>query len=468
MLFTVSTTRAPATDLGYLLHKHPDRHQVFDLSFGKAHVFYPEATAERCTAALQLEIDPVGLVRSFRAPGKQRLLEHYVNDRPYVASSFFSVALNAVFRSALGGRCAARQQLADSALPLVASIHCLPSRGGEALLRRLFEPLGYEVECTPFPLDAKHPDWGRSPYFEVTIKGNKRLRDLLRHLYVLVPVLDREKHYWVGDDEVEKLLRHGEGWLDAHPERELIASRYLKFRGNLARLALRRLAGEDVPAQAADRSRPDRERSLETPMRLGELRLQAIVRVLRDRNPASVLDLGCGEGRLLRELLKETRIERITGMDVSSAALETARRRLRLEDMPDPQRRRISLIQGSLTYRDARLAGFDAAIAAEVVEHIEPDRIDAFERAVFEFAKPGTVVITTPNIEYNAILPGLQPGGFRHPDHRFEWTRAEFADWANRAGAKFGYRVHVSGIGDEHPVHGPPTQMAVLRDASAG
>ena len=465
MLFTVSTTHAPATDLGYLLHKHPDKHQVFDLPFGKAHVFYPEASPARCTAALQLEIDPIGLVRNFKAGGKQRLLEHYVNDRPYAASSFFSVALNKVFRSALSGRCPARQELADSKLPLQATIHCLPSPGGEPLLRRLFEPLGYAVETTSFPLDAKHPAWGDSPYFRVTIRGNERLCNLLRHLYVLVPVLDREKHYWVGDDEVEKLLRHGEHWLQAHPEKELIASRYLKSQRSLARLALQRLAGDDGFGGSGDQRRQDREQSLEAPLRLGELRLQAITEVLREQDPGSVVDLGCGAGKLLEQLLKLRRIEKIVGMDVSSASLEIAERRLRLADMPDRQRRRIALVNGSLTYRDSRLCGFDAA---EVIEHIDPDRIEAFERAVFEFARPAMVIVTTPNSEYNAAFAGMKPGSFRHPDHRFEWNRSEFGDWARRVCDRNNYRARITGIGDEHPAFGTPTQMAIFSVADAG
>ena len=463
MLLTISTTHSPATDLGFLLHKHPDRLQSFDVSFGKAHVFYPEATEERCTAAMQLEIYPIGLVRNIRGPGRHRLLEDYVNDRPYVASSFFSVALNRVYRSALAGSSSERPELAASEMPLEAVVHCLPSRGGESVLRRLFEPLGYEVSVQSHPLDPHFDAWGDSPYFTLKIAGPKRLCDLLRHLYVLIPVLDSRKHYWVGDEEVEKLLRHGEDWLQSHPEKELIASRYLKHRRSLARAALERLTqGEEAPVSEEE---PDREQGLEVPLRLNDHRTAAIVAAVKSTEAETVVDLGCGEGKLVRELLRMRKLRKIVGMDVSSVALEFAERRLRLQEMPENQRRRVQLLHGSVTYRDVRLDGLDVAVAAEIIEHIDPDRLGAFERCVFEFAKPGAVIVTTPNIEYNATFENMGPGQLRHPDHRFEWTRAEFAAWCAEVCQKYGYGAEQSGIGDAHPDFGTPTQMAIFKRA---
>lgn len=242
MLLTISTTHRPATDLGYLLHKNPSRPQSFKLSFGTAHVVYPEASDDRCTAALILDLDPIGLVRGRRGlEGEGGLLMQYVNDRPYVASSFLSVAISQVFRSALAGRSKDREALTQAELPLEAGLAVVPCRGGESFLRRLFEPLGYEVAANAEPLDPTVPDWGASRYYTVQLRAQKRLADLLTHLYVLVPVLDDEKHYWVGDDEVEKLVRHGEGWLSTHPERDVIAARYLKHRHSLVRDAIARL-----------------------------------------------------------------------------------------------------------------------------------------------------------------------------------------------------------------------------------
>ncbi|WP_434384653.1 3' terminal RNA ribose 2'-O-methyltransferase Hen1 [Melittangium boletus] len=366
----------PATDLGYLLHKNPARAQSFELSFGQAHVFYPEATAERCTAALLLDVDPVALVRDRKGPsGEGGALEQYVNDRPYVASSFMSVALSRLFNAALGGRSQERPELAQQALPLVARLSVLPCRGGEAFLRRILEPLGYRVTVTPHVLDETVPEWGQSRYFTVTLEAHTRVSELLTHLYVLIPVFDDDKHYWVSDDEVEKLLRHGEGWLAAHPEREFITRRYLRHQKSLAREALEQLIGEghsSTEEQERERVRNEQEASLEARLSLNDQRLRAVVDVLQAEGVSRVVDLGCGEGKLLRELLKERRFTDILGMDVSWRSLELATERLHLDRMSELQRKRIQLIHGSLMYRDQRLAGYQAATVIEVVEHLDP------------------------------------------------------------------------------------------------
>jgi 3' terminal RNA ribose 2'-O-methyltransferase Hen1 len=470
MLLTISTTHTPATDLGYLLHKNPERGQTFELSFGRAHVVYPEASPERCTAALVLDVDPVGLVRGRRGhAGEGGLLAQYVNDRPYVASSFLSVAISQIFGSALNGRCKDRPELAATAIPLVARIAVAPCGGGEELLRRLFEPLRWEVSIEPHILDATVPEWGNSRYFTITLAGTRRLAELLAHLYVLIPTLDDEKHYWVGDDEVDKLLRHGEGWLGTHPERELIARRYLKHRHSLVRDAIDRLTTEDEGADDTQEAViAVQEDVLEQPMSLNEQRLATVFGALRSSHAKSVVDLGCGEGRLLKLLLADRQFSRIVGMDVSYRSLELASDRLKLERLPPMQRERISLLHGSLMYRDERLAGFDAAAVVEVIEHLDPPRLAAFERVAFEFARPGTVVITTPNAEFNTQWPSLPAGKYRHRDHRFEWTRAQFQDWAGSVSNRFGYTVRFAPVGPADETVGSPTQMAIFarEDAS--
>ena len=472
MLLTISTTHRPATDLGFLLHKNPARAQSFELPFGRAHVVYPESADDRCTAAVVLDIDPVGLVRGRRGPeGEGGLLMQYVNDRPYVASSFLSVAISRVFGPALGGRSKERPQLADTRIPLEARIAVLPCKGGEDFLRRLFEPLGYAVTARSEPLDPTMPEWGPSRYYTVLLSAEKRLSELLTHLYVLIPVLDDEKHYWVGDDEVEKLLRHGEGWLATHPERELITARYLKHRHSLVREAIARLITEEQPddeeAEAVDSKRSVDETSLEQPLSLNEQRLATVLGALRACGATSVLDLGCGEGRLLRMLLDDRQFRRIVGMDVSYRALEGAMDRLKLDRMPPMQRERIELIHGSLMYRDQRLTGFDAGAVVEVVEHLDPPRIAAFERVAFEFARPRTVVVTTPNAEYNVRWPSLPADRFRHRDHRFEWTRAQFEEWAGGVARRFQYAVRFVPVGPVDQEVGSPTQMAIFDRMSA-
>lgn len=464
MLLTLTTTARPATDLGYLLHKNPARLHTFDLSFGKAHVFYPEAKDDRCTMALLLEIDPVGLVRGRAGPaGEGGALDQYVNDRPYVASSFLAVALARIFNTALSGRSKERPDLAKRTLPFEVRLPVLPCRGAEPFLRKLFEPLGYELEATPLPLDETVPAWGTSRYFAVVLRSQQRLSDLLSHLYVLIPVLDDDKHYWVGDEEVQKLVRHGEGWLATHPEKENIAHRYLAHQKRLVTSALEQLVAEEDPrVEEEEIAHGAEEAALERRLSLNELRLDRVAEVLASTGAKRVVDLGCGEGRLLRVLLKNKAFSEIVGMDVSHRALAFASDRMRLDGMPELQRRRLKLLHGSLMYRDARLAGYDAACVVEVIEHLDPPRLAAFERVVFECARPETVVVTTPNAEYNIRFENLPAGRFRHRDHRFEWSRGEFETWAQGVAARFGYSVRFEPIGPLDDVVGAPTQMAVF------
>lgn len=331
----------------------------------------------------------------------------------------------------------------------------------------MFEPLGYAVEAVRYPLDERFPEWGESPYFSVAVHKTTTLADLLTHLYVLIPVFDGQKHYFVGEDEMEKLLAKGEGWLAQHPEKEEITRRFLKYRTSLYREALARLVQEEEPLEGEDEpTAVQAEEALEKPISLNEQRFGAVVAALRASGVKRVVDLGCGAGSLLRELLKERQFEEIVGLDVSIRSLEAAQRRLRVDRLPTTQANRVKLIHGSLMYRDKRLEGFDAAAVIEVVEHLDPPRLAAFERVLFEFAKPRTVVLTTPNREYNVMWEAVGAERFRHPDHRFEWTRQEFQDWATSIAGRFGYAVRFLAVGPEHETLGPPTQMAVFQRAN--
>lgn len=462
MLLTITTTHRPATDLGFLLMKNPANVHTATLPFGTATLFYPEASEERCTAAITLDVDTIELVR-----GKAGLEDQYVNDRPYAASSLLSVALGRLLNTAMGGRSKDRQELADTAIPLEAVVTPLPARGGAELVERLFTPLGYSVTATPIELDPAHPEWGASPYVTLRLTGEVRLAALLTHLFVLIPVLDNQKHYYIGEDEVEKLLRKGEGWLETHPERELIVQRYLRFRGlmNRANTALDDRVEAEAPEEALARDAV--EEAFEKPIRLNDQRMDRVVGLLKELGASSVLDLGCGEGRLLRELLKLPSVRKITGVEVAPRVLAAAGDRLRLDHMPDMKRQRIELLQGSLVYRDDRLKGYDAAAVVEVIEHMDAERLPAFEAALFGDARPGAVIVTTPNRDYNAMFETLPAGKFRHNDHRFEWTRAEFRHWAESVALGHGYAVRFEGIGQEDAVHGTPTQAAVFtRDTS--
>ncbi|MDX2591727.1 3' terminal RNA ribose 2'-O-methyltransferase Hen1 [Streptomyces sp. WI03-4A] len=476
MFLTISTrgTAAhPATDLGYLLHKHPDKAQTFSTSYGTAHVLYPEADAERCTAALLLEVDTVALVRRGKGKGRggapDAALAQYVNDRPYAASSLLAVALSAVFSSALRGVCNARPERAVAPLPLRIEVPALPARGGPALVRRLFEPLGWAVTAEPVALDTEFPQWGDSRYVRLVLESEAlTLAEALRHLYVLLPVLDDAKHYWVSSDEVDKLLRAGEGWLPTHPEQKLITSRYLSRRWSLTRQAMERLElvrlaeADDSEVESIDNAVEEETEAEEKPAPLAVLRREAILAALRASGAARVLDLGCGQGQLVQELLRDVRFTEVVGVDVSVRALTIASRRLKLDRMGERQASRVQLLQGSLAYTDKRLKGYDAAVLSEVIEHLDLPRLPALEYAVFGHARPRTVLVTTPNVEYNVRWETLPAGHVRHGDHRFEWTREEFRAWARTVAERHGYEVAFTPIGPDDPEVGPPTQMAVF------
>ncbi|MFL4947559.1 3' terminal RNA ribose 2'-O-methyltransferase Hen1 [Streptomyces sp. MMS24-I31] len=476
MFLTITTTgtpERPATDLGFLLHKHPDKAQAFSTSHGRAHVLYPEAGAERCTAALLLEVDTVALARRGKGKGRggapDAALAQYVNDRPYAASSLLAVALRSVFSSAMRGVCHARPELPAQTRPLRVEVPALPARGGPDLVRRLFEPLGWTVTAEPVALDTEFPQWGDSRYVRLVLRSEAvTVAEALRHLYVLLPVLDDAKHYWVSADEVDKLLRAGEGWLPGHPEQKLITSRYLSRRWSLTREAMERLElvrlaeSDDSEVEELDNAVAAETGTEEKPTPLAVQRRDAIVAALKESGAARVLDLGCGQGQLVQALLKDVRFTEIVGVDVSVRALTIAARRLKLDRMGERQANRVGLLQGSLVYTDNRLKGYDAAVLSEVIEHLDLPRLPALEYAVFGAARPRTVLVTTPNAEYNVRWETLPAGHTRHGDHRFEWTREQFRAWAGTVAERHGYQVEFRPIGPDDPEVGPPTQMAVL------
>lgn len=454
MLLTISTTHQPASDLGYLLHKHPDRPQTIQLSVGLARVFYPECNENRCEVAMYVDVDAVGLMRGRSRRAQQAFaLGQYVNDRPYAASSFTSTAIAKTFGSALNGRCKDRPELVDTPLPLAITVSAVPTSGGGAdILERWFEPLGYRITSRAIPLDPKFPEWGESDYRELTLGATVTLAAALSHLYVLLPALDGDRHYYIGEAEVAKLLSRGRGWLDDHPSRDEITKRYL-----LGFRSLTESAGEGF----AERSEGEPELSHPPKHDLHGERLDRVRDLLVASGAKSVIDLGCGSGKLLRRLLAVGQFQRITGCDVDTAEIKRARERLQIDRFSKRQAERLSLFQSALTYRDARFEGYDAAALVEVIEHLDEARLATFEQVVFAHARPRTVVLTTPNAEWNQIF-GERGATMRHRDHRFEWSRAQFQRWAQEVAGRYGYEVAYDAVGYEHSEFGCATQIAVF------
>jgi len=467
MLLTITYTGENAADLGYLLHKNPSRPQTAEFNFGKVRVFYPEVSANRCTAALLLDMDPLDLARGKQGSSGGGLFD-YVNDRPYVSSSFMSTAISRVFGTAMSGRCEKNQALADCPLELSAALVMLPCRGDISMLEKVFVPLGYEVKWESGFLDERFPEWGDSRYVNLTISGKIRLQDLLRHIYVLIPVFDFRKHYWINDKEVDKLLAHGSGWLENHPEKNFITRRYFTWLDHFTRRALKRLnrldngeGGAESPV-TEDESETEPAVSVKIP-RLNDQRLTAVLSELKNSGAKSVLDMGCGEGRLLQLLIKEKKFIAIAGTDVSAVILSRAADILKLDRIAEKEKKRITLFQSSLCYRDKRFKNYDAVSIVEVIEHLDENRLPSFEAVVFADAAPETVIITTPNFDYNVNYTGLAANRFRHGDHRFEWNRVQFHAWADSAAARNNYSVRYEDIGEQDENQNSPTQMAVFR-----
>lgn len=456
MYISLTVTGPHAADLNHLVHKHPDRVHERELAVGRATVFTSELSAERATVVLLLEIDPIGLVRGTHAVKESFTLGQYVNDRPYAASSLLASALRKSFSSAIAGTSLARPEAAIADLPIIVHLPALPSTGGVALLRDLFEPLGWTVAATELPLDPEIPEWGPSRLLDATLTVRAPLSRALRQIFLLLPVLDDAKHYWVDHTEGDTLIRLGDGWLAEHPLSELIMRRSLAHQAGFVD-ATRALLGTGT-----DTAAPPRPAGA-----LARVRRDGMLEALRGLGVTSIIDMGCGQGALLRVLLNDPRFARVLGADVSATALAQAERALDLEHMPDAKRARLQLVQSSVTYRDDRLTGFDACVLMEVIEHLDPDRLPSLERSVFVHARPRHVLISTPNAEFNALYPSLAAGAFRHTDHRFEWTRAEFAAWADAVAARRGYTVRYAALGEVDATLGAPTQLAIFTEGAS-
>jgi len=463
---TITTTHSPATDLGYLLHKHPDKVQSFNIPGGKAVVFYLEATEQRCTATLLMDINNIDLVKVMRIPVDYSLMKHYVNDRPYVASSFMSSAISKVYGTAMNGNCKAKPELTAIEMPLQCKLSPINVKGGEEFIRRMFEPLGYDLNIHRLPIDSLDPEWGNSDYYSIALKNNILLKHLLSQLYILIPVFDKQRHYWISKQNVDVLLEKGSDWLPTHPEVEVITKYYLKHLRTLTQMALDRLL--------ADKNQDSNDEQTPNPIisnitgSLNRQRYKTVMETLKELGGRRVLDLGCGDGRLIKLLLKDSQFFKIIGMDVSYRSLQRAKASLYMDEMSPKMKARIDFIHGSLLYRDERLKGFDIAVILEVVEHIDPDRLIDFEKVIFKFARPANVILTTPNSEYNRIYSINNPSEYRHPDHRFEWSRDQFSSWVERIGSEYDYSATLQSIGDVNSEYGSPTQMAVFKRKSWG
>ncbi|MFN8672328.1 MAG: 3' terminal RNA ribose 2'-O-methyltransferase Hen1 [Candidatus Sericytochromatia bacterium] len=460
MLLSITCEDKNCQELSWILHKRPDKIQSFPIISGNAYVFYPEYSDNKVKVCLALDIDTINLVRKLRLPVASYALQHYVNDKPYTASSFMSSAIANVFSSALNGICKEKPEIVDLILPLEVEISVLKVLGGEALIKRLFEPLGYQIEVESFNLDEDFKNWGKSRYYKIKLKNNITIKELLSHLYVLIPVFDMDKHFYIGTTEVESFLKKGDKWLQIHPEKGAIVRRYFKNLGKYSNLVLNRLNDSlentyqemEIPKEIKEKKES-----------LQKIRLNTVLEKLENLYTTSVVDIGCGEGMLLKLLKSKKRFEKICGTDVMYQNLLIAKDKLDLEETTTHRADRIKLFQSSILYKDERLKEYETVCLIEVIEHIEEDRLDSLEEILFGYLNPKYAIISTPNAEYNAVYMPENPTNFRHDDHRFEWNRDQFRQWVNKICEKFSYSAEFFDIGDVHEKLGTPTQAVIFK-----
>ncbi len=443
MILNFNVKGENADKISFLLHKSPNKLHQFSLGFGSAYVFYSKYERNDVSFSLLVDIDPIDLVRG-KNKNSQGIFD-YVNDRPYATSSFLCSAIAQVFSTALSGRSKEYEHLVKEEMEFKVEVVSLKVKTNLIMLNKIFDPLGYELEIKSHLLDEKIFGEEESNYVDLILKNKLTLQSVLQHLYVLIPVFDNNKHYFVNNDEVEKLLSKGGDWIDVHPEKDFITSRYL----NSKFIDAKKL--ESLFSKEQNKMIEERKKNS-----LNSQRLSQVTDVIESLNIKSLVDLGCGEGKLIKELLNNTSVEKILGVDISINVLKKAARKLKYDTVKD----KIELVQSSAVYYDERFTEYEAICLIEVIEHIDEQKLYLLKENVFNLVKPKYVIITTPNVEYNTVY---ELDGYRHSDHRFEWSRSEFRLWCEEICNQYNYDVEYFSIGEEMETVGNSTQMGVFK-----
>ena len=443
MQLTIQATGDNAKVMSHLLSKNPanlyERNQKGHL----VRFFYSKFTDQEVEATIFVTPDPIELVQS---NSNSYDITHYINDREFAVSSIFCSLIRSALGTALNGQPKEQyMEWVDHPFSLQFEFGPVVSTLTDQQLAELFEPLGFALAITRQEIDYSIRMKDESSARYLTLRGTKTLHESLRQLFVLIPVLDNYKHYYIDEKEIEKLERYGEGWLENHPLRDFIYRKSLRFKELYSQVESQKPAGEpEVQVKKA---------------RLNELRYEKIAETVSQLKPESVVDFGSGEGKLSERLGLIAGVREILAVEPSqSAAVKAAARFHKAQEnehftMP-------KTLWGSLFYFDERLQGKDAIILCEVIEHIDEDRLPKAMDTILHAYRPGALIITTPNREYNDVYEMEER--FRHTDHRFEWTRAEFQQWCLERNNQEFYGLQFEGIGEEHDLQGHPTQMCIF------
>ncbi|MBW4084382.1 3' terminal RNA ribose 2'-O-methyltransferase Hen1 [Paenibacillus sp. S150] len=474
MHLIIRVTGAGAGMLSRLLAKNPDN--LYDRMEKEARVriAFTASSEQEAEAVIYVTPDPVELVKG--ASSAHNDITQYINDREFVVSSLFCTYIRSALGTALNGKTKeAYLPWVNRKLALELTFGPVASNLPDHALEDLFIPLGYEVVLERGDAAYAFELKSRSSVRYIKLKGIQTLQTALRQLFVLIPALDDYKHYYISDDEVDKIRRYGDGWLENHPQRALILKRTLRFAGAIKHYE-DQMAGDGQQAEngasgeapgiaepfAAPAEASAGTGAAEAPKaRLNDLRYAAIAdTVERLAARRSIVDFGSGGGKLSARLSSVPGVQEIKAVEPSAAAqLRAMDRFAKLEGrpgaiVPEP-------VTGSLFYYDEALRGKDVMILCEVIEHIDERRLNRVMETIFHEYAPGTLIITTPNKEYNALYQ-MEHEKLRHRDHRFEWDREAFGAWCSCWTSAYNYSVRLSGIGEFAQEYGYPTQMAIF------
>ncbi|MGE6488602.1 3' terminal RNA ribose 2'-O-methyltransferase Hen1 [Paenisporosarcina sp. NPDC076898] len=430
--------------ISYLLSKNPNNLYERNHKGHLVRLFYSKFTETELEVTIFVTPDPIELVKN---NSNSYDITHYINDREFAVSSIFCSFIRSALGTALNGQ-PKEEHLMWVNHPFSFNFEFGPvvSSLSDEKLMNLFEPIGYEVTINRPEIEYSFPIKTKSSARYLSIKGMKTLQEGLRHLFVLIPVIDNYKHYFIDEKEIEKLERYGEGWLDQHPLRDLIYRQALRFK--------------EIYSLVENSSKDEKKVEPVKKVRLNELRYEKIVNTVSQMKPRSVIDFGSGEGKLSVQLGFVEGITEILAVEPSEAAslkaLERFNKVKNKEKFVIPE-----LLWGSLFYYDERLKDKDVIILCEVIEHIDETRLPKAMDTLLDDYQPPALIITTPNREYNELYDMEEH--LRHNDHRFEWTRAEFRQWCTERNHSNDYELQFDGIGEEHASHGFPTQMCIFK-----
>lgn len=451
MQLTIKAIGENSRVISYLLSKNPSNLYDRDEKGSRVRLVYTAFTEEETELLIYVTPDPVELVRN--SPNTFDITQ-YINDREFAVSSLFCSYIKSALATALNGK--PKDDFikwVDYKFDLILGFGPVASDLPDAVIESIFTPIGYEVKIERGITDYSFKLKSRSSARYINLTGRQTLQNAIRHLFILIPVLDNYKHYYMDKSEVDKLERYGTGWLDDHPMRDLIIKRALKFKELISEVASPKkedlLQGDSEPVEES-----------EIKVRLNEQRYQTIVDIVTKLpQKETVVDFGSGEGKLSVRLGFIPGVKEVLAVEPSQVSQLRAIRKIdkvrSSEGFVAPTQ-----VWGSLFYFDTRLCDKDVMILSEVIEHIDEYRLAPIIETVFAQYSPKTLIINTPNYEYNVVFE--MKDNLRHSDHRFEWTREQFSLWCKELGARYNYSVNIGGIGEEDTDHGFPTQIAIF------